>query len=285
MITKILSQQLPTDYEKFKNNIFSQNGEDGLIEYFLQKMQISTGYFVEFGAWDGMHLSNCANLAKNGWSGCFIEGDSERFTDLQKNYSTYSSIKLVNCFVRRHGNFSLDTILNNVNAPEFIDVLSIDIDGDDYAVWDSISSHQVRLLVIEFNPTIPANLVVIQEEKDDANFGSSLGALWELGNTKGFRLVAVTAWNAFFLSNTDCEKSRIPFYNPWDLKDTTYETFLIQGQNGQIKLAGDKTLLWHGIKLDEEKLQHLPENLRKIPAGQSVKYFEDLQVFKASTGG
>jgi hypothetical protein len=39
MITKILSQQLPTDYEKFKNNIFSQNGEDGLIEYFLQKMQ------------------------------------------------------------------------------------------------------------------------------------------------------------------------------------------------------------------------------------------------------
>ena len=282
MITKILSQQLPTDYEKFKNNIFSQNGEDGVIEYFLQKMQISTGYFVEFGAWDGMHLSNCANLAKHGWSGCFIEGDSERFTDLQKNYSTYSSIKLVNCFVRRHGDSSLDSILNSVNAPEIIDVLSIDIDGDDHAIWDSISSHQVRLLVIEFNPTIPANLVVIQEEKDDANFGSSLGALWELGNTKGFRLVAVTASNAFFLPNTECEKFSIPTFKPWDLKDTTFETFLFHGYNGELKLSGNKMLVWHGINITENQLQIIPKNLRKIPVGQTPEYYKELESYKKS---
>jgi hypothetical protein len=280
MITRFLSQQLPTDYEKFKNNIFSQNGEDGVIEYFLQKMQINTGYFVEFGAWDGMHLSNCANLAKQGWSGCFIEGNPERFKDLQKNYSCYSNIKQVDCFVRRDGECSLDAILNKINAPQTVDVLSIDIDGDDYAIWNSISSHLVTLLVIEYNPTIPANLVVIQDESDDPNFGSSLGALWELGNTKGFSLVAVTDSNAFFIPNTECKKFSIPTFKPWDLKDTTYESFLFQGYNGELKIIGNKLLVWHGIEISEQKLQILPKNLRKIPVSQPPEFYTNLASFK-----
>lgn len=280
MIIKICPTQIRPEYVDYKKNYYSQNGEDGLIEFFLRKMGISKGYFVEFGAWDGFHLSNCANLAKNGWAGCFIEGDSIRFKELQNNYTDVDNIAVVNSFVEKIGDFSLDSILDSINAPRTIDVLSIDIDGDEYGVWNSFCNHDVNLVVVEFNPTIPANLIVIQEPEDGLNFSSSLAAFWELAENKGYKLVAATDWNAFFITQNACDVFSIPFYKPWELKDTSCETFFFQGQNGQIRIAGNKSLLWHGVKINEDNLQHLPKELREIPTGQSPEYFEKLQQYK-----
>lgn len=96
------------EYNKFRANVHSQCGEDGVIGYLLGLAGISEGYFVEFGAWDGKHLSNSALLAEKGWAGCFIEGDVVRFQDLLTNYGKNSKISPVNAYVTSNGGNSLD---------------------------------------------------------------------------------------------------------------------------------------------------------------------------------
>ena len=63
----------------------SQNNEDEFILDIYNKKKIESGFFFEFGAWDGIHLSNCRLLFENGWSGCFVEIDERRFIDLKNN--------------------------------------------------------------------------------------------------------------------------------------------------------------------------------------------------------
>ena len=65
---------------------FAQFNEDKIVINFFLKKNIQSGVFVEFGAWDGVHLSNCKLLADNNWSGFFIEGDFLRFKECQNNY-------------------------------------------------------------------------------------------------------------------------------------------------------------------------------------------------------
>lgn len=281
MITRTISQRVAVEYEKFKRDVFSQRGEDGVIDYFLKKMGINTGYFVEFGAWDGKHLSNCANLAQQGWNGCFIEGDSERFRDLVSNYGDNDKVKALNRFITPKGDNSLDSVLTGIGAPRKLDVLSIDIDGYDYAVWEHLVNFDARLVIVEYNPTIPANVVHIQDEYDQTCFGNSLAAFWDLGLKKGYRLIATTDWNAFFASNEDCEKFDIPSYAPWEIKDTTFETYLFHGYNGQIKLAGSQMLVWHGVPMSEAAFQVLPRSLQRIPVAQSAEFFCELDRFKS----
>jgi hypothetical protein len=280
MITRTLSQRVATEYEKFKRDVFSQRGEDGVIDYFLKKMGIDTGYFVEFGAWDGKHLSNCANLVEGGWSGCFIEGDGERFRELVSNIEGNNRVKPVNRFITPKGRDSLDCVLAEIGAPRDIAILSIDIDGCDYAVWENLTVFAPRLVVVEYNPTIPANVIHIQDEHDQACFGSSLAAFWELGQKKGYKLIASTDWNAFFATNCDCENFNFSTYSPWEIKDTTFETYLFHGYNGQVKLAGSQMLLWHGVPMSEAAFQILPRSLQKIPVGQSTEFFCELDRFK-----
>lgn len=281
MITRTISQLVAAEYEKYKRDVFSQRGEDGVIEYFLKKMGVDAGYFVEFGAWDGKYLSNCAYLAQQGWSGCFIEGDGERYLDLMRNYCDNDKVEKVNCFVVPEGDNSLDSVLARIGAPRELDVLSIDIDGYDHAVWEHLANFDVRLVVVEYNPTIPANVVHIQNEYDQTCFGNSLAALWELGLKKGYRLIATTDWNAFFASSEDCEEFGIPSYTPWEIKDTRFETYLFHGYNGQIKLAGSQMLVWHGVPMNEANFQVLPLSLQRIPVGQSAEFFFELDRFKS----
>ncbi len=63
-------------------NVYSQNGEDGALAKLFEVVRLDSGYFVEFGAWDGCYLSNTFALAEKGWHGCLIEGEPQRFEDL-----------------------------------------------------------------------------------------------------------------------------------------------------------------------------------------------------------
>src|SRR5688572_7378554 len=95
----------------FEKNYQSQGGEDGVIERILLEANITDGYFVEFGAWDGIFLSNTCHLAKKGFSGVFIEGDTPRFKNLQRNYPNSPNLTLINKYVRTSGPDSLSNIL------------------------------------------------------------------------------------------------------------------------------------------------------------------------------
>ena len=83
-------------FDAWRRDVHSQCGEDGIIERLFELIDVPKSYFVEFGAWDGRHLSNCAKLADEGWSGCFIEGDPERARALRSNYASKPEITSMN---------------------------------------------------------------------------------------------------------------------------------------------------------------------------------------------
>ena len=95
---------------KHKKNVNSQNGEDGIIEYIFNKLNIKDGNFLEFGAWDGKLYSNCLKLIHEGWSGIFIEGDPIKFKDLQKNFGGSEKITCLLEYVSYEDSNNLDSI-------------------------------------------------------------------------------------------------------------------------------------------------------------------------------
>ena len=131
-------------YSKYGKNIISQNGEDGVIEQLFSDLNISDGVVVEFGAWDGVYLSNIFNLWKNkGFNALLIEGDSNRANDLLKTLYEYDNTEAMNCFVDSdpEGEHSLDNLLK---LSEFsitndnLSLISMDTDGLDFEIFESL---------------------------------------------------------------------------------------------------------------------------------------------------
>jgi hypothetical protein len=106
---------------------FAQFNEDQIIIDLFLKKNIESGVFVEFGAWNGVYLSNCKLLADNNWSGFFIEGDFLRFQECQKNYKNNNKIKVLNKFIDE--SYTLDDLIkdNNIDKGEFSQALDNDL--------------------------------------------------------------------------------------------------------------------------------------------------------------
>lgn len=187
--------------QDYRKNVFSQNGEDGVIEEICRRMSIVQGEFVEFGAWDGKHLSNTFNLLSkgNGWKGVYIEGDTNKFNDLKKMQSDYvGSLDILCAYVESDGENTLDNLLARTNISLNFDLLSIDIDSFDWHVWYSFKKYNPKIVVIEINSSIPPG--VFQTHRDSDVIGSSFSATLSLGMAKGYTLVCHTG-NMFFVRN------------------------------------------------------------------------------------
>ena len=203
---------------------------------------------VEFGGWDGIYLSNIRELiVRRGFAGLFIEGDRERAEKLRSNYADYPRVACVEAFVGFRTN-TLDSILRDNHAPEQIDVLSIDIDGYDYHVWDALQDYRPRIVIIEYNPSIPNDIVVINPHKEDIFTGSSAAALVELGRRKGYSLIAVTQTNLLFIVNEEYDKLEI-----WDNElselrsvDRLSDGRYFQTYDKKIVLTGHNAYIWSG---------------------------------------
>ena len=105
-------------YNTYSKNIYSQNGEDGIVEELLKRLNINNGWVCEFGAWDGIHLSNTFNLVKKGFNAVFIEGDVNKYNDLLKTVRNYNNIIPINAFVDYNDTQnSLDNLLKKTNIP------------------------------------------------------------------------------------------------------------------------------------------------------------------------
>ena len=181
----------------YGSNVYSQNGEDGIVEKIFSLIGTTTRLCVEFGAWDGFHLSNTASLwAKQGWTGVLIELDPGRFKQLVENTRKYNC----RCIAAKVGNAGQDTLENilkreSISGP--IDLLSIDIDGDDYYILQSLEELKPRVIICEYNPTIPPLMDLVAEPGN--YFGCSAASLVKLAEEKGYKLVAVTLCNCLFV--------------------------------------------------------------------------------------
>ncbi len=192
----------------FRKNIYSQNGEDGVLEEILRRLEIPSGSFVEFGAWDGKHLSNTYHLLENGWSGVYIEGDRNRYQELVHNMDMFSErVELINAYVEPKGAHSLDNLLASTKIFREFEVLSIDVDSCDWQIWESLHHYTPIIVVIEINSSIPVGIYQTHRGKEVQ--GSSFTATVDLGSKKGYSMVCHTG-NLFFVKNSVFSKLKLP---------------------------------------------------------------------------
>jgi hypothetical protein len=196
--------------EQHARNIVSQNGEDGILAEIFRRIQPRSRLCVEFGAWDGKYLSNTWALwHESGWSALLIEGDRGRFLQLQQSISSFPAVHAVHAYVAATGSGCLDSLLAAEGIdPDGIDLMSIDIDGDDYHVWGSMRTFRSRVVVVEYNPTIPPELDLVQRQGE--YFGASAAALTRLAKEKGYGLAACTATNCIYVREEDFPALGIP---------------------------------------------------------------------------
>ena len=187
------------DLHNFRKKITSQDGEDGIIDAILTRLGVETGWCVEFGAWDGVKLSNTWDLWHNkGWSAVLIEGDRKKSDDLKRSVAEFSNVIPFNVFVDSQGDHSLDRILGRTSAPQDFELLSVDVDGWDYNIWKGLHDYRPKLVVIEYNATFPPHIDFVGSQ-DSSRFGASALALSKLAQQKDYRLVCCTRTNMFFV--------------------------------------------------------------------------------------
>jgi hypothetical protein len=251
----------------FRKNIHSQGGEDGIIEKILSLLPTTDRWCVEFGAWDGEHLSNTRNLIdRHGYRAVLIEGDTGKFSSLAKKFHQNNNVICLNRFIGFGKEDNLDIILSSTPIPHDFDFLSIDIDGNDYHIWKSMAVYQPKVLCIEYNPTIPNGVEFVQVPDPSVTQGSSLEALVRLGKEKQYELISVVEHNAFFVLAGYYPLFQIENNTPCVLRtEQQWVTHIFSGYDGTVFLRGNQTLPWHGIQMHESRMQHLPAHLRTFP--------------------
>lgn len=172
---------------------FAQNNEDKIVINLFFKKNIKNGVFIEFGAWDGVHLSNCKLLADHNWSGFFIEGNSLRFEDCKKNYKDNNKIKVLNKFIDEK--YTLNDLIKENNIDK-IDVLSIDIDGKDLTELKKLTLVKPKVIIIEYNSTIPFD---VECEDNIGGNGSSYLSINNHLSKNNYELINFTVCNLIFI--------------------------------------------------------------------------------------
>jgi len=255
----------------YASNVFSQSGEDGIINKVLETLTAKDKWCVEFGAWDGQHLSNTCNLIENyGYNAVLIEGDPERAIDLRRRYCGKPNINVFNRFVGFGTDDGLDSILAQSAIPQNFDILSIDIDGNDYHVWKAVEKYTPKVVCIEYNPTIPSEVEFVQPADPEVNHGSSLLSLNMLSLTKNYRLVAVTSLNAIFVQAKYFPQFGIANNDPATLRETCPAVaHIFCGYDGTIFIKGQERLLWHDLQY-KARIRQLPRMFRLYPGNFGI---------------
>lgn len=183
------------DLADFERKVHSQNGEDGVLEKIFELVGTTNKFFVEFGVEDGSECNTKYLREAHGWSGLMMDGShSNPSINLQQEFITAENINEL--FLR-------------YNVPKSFDLLSIDIDFNDFYVWKQISGYRPRVVVIEYNAThLPGEDRVVRYDAtakwDGSNyFGASFLSLRRLGLSKEYSLVYAESHgvNLFFIAD------------------------------------------------------------------------------------
>jgi hypothetical protein len=174
--------------KEHRHNVTSQNGEDGVIDAIFKKIGAANKWCCEFGAWDGKTISNTYDLIMNqGWSAVLIEAEAERFKQLQNNFREINRAVLMQEFVRPS---NIEEILNKTPLPKDLDLLSIDVDNDDYLIWQTLENYRPRVVVIEVNTSYGPEMRKIPELGKPAgrDAAASFASMVDLAKLKGYEL-------------------------------------------------------------------------------------------------
>lgn len=194
----------PKSLSKYYRSVYSQNGEDGIISEIFNRIGTTNSTFVEFGV-HGFD-NNSTFLLHKKWGGLWIEGDRTSYEKLLQIIGEFEfgRLKLKSAFITAN---NFEEVLSKEQVPGEFDLLSIDIDGNDYYVFESLTKYRPRVIIIEYNATFgPTEDIVIEYNPDfrwrgDSYFGASLAAIVRMGKQKGYSLVCCdfSGSNAFLV--------------------------------------------------------------------------------------
>lgn len=184
--------------ERYERSIYSQNGEDGILQAIFTAIGTTNKYFVEFGAGSGRQCNSAYFARKLGWRGLWMDGRKVASRGPVPVHQEFITAENINDLFRKHG------------VPRNFDLLSIDIDGNDFWVWKAITEFHPQVVVIEYNASVPptqSRTIAYDPHfcwpRTDY-FGASLLALQKLGREKGYTLVGCDSEgvNAFFVRDS-----------------------------------------------------------------------------------
>ena len=212
------------DLEAHAAGVHSQGGEDGVLLRLFERIGARRRAFVEFGAWDGFHWSNTANLRVNhGWTGLLMEGSDRADGALVKREFVHAE--------------NVEALFDRYGVPQDFDLLSIDIDGNDYWVWKALERYRPRVVIVEYNVFfLPETAKTIaydaahewDKERHGLYHGASLAAFDKLARDKGY----VLAWtepycpNAIFVRESELPEGvvlpTLAEWTRWDWPEDGY---------------------------------------------------------------
>jgi hypothetical protein len=195
-------------------NAYSQHGEDGVIRRIFDVIGTTNRTCCEFGAWDGVHLSNTRALILDGWSAVLIEAEEQRHAELRTLYADRPDVQCVRATIDEDSN-TLRDVLDRNEAPVEFDFVSIDIDGLDYQVFSSMRV-SARVVCVEVASMLdPDQTTLLPASLASQNIGQSLGCFRLLAERMGYKLVGYTG-NAFFVKRDAAGADALPAVAPAD---------------------------------------------------------------------
>lgn len=246
-----------TNAQQAEFRVFSQWGEDGIIQYLLRQVAVERRIFVEFGVENYTESNTRFLLSNNQWSGLVIDGSAENIAYIKRDPIYWAcNLKAEHSFIACD---NINAILERNGISGDIGLLSVDIDGNDYWVWQAMDSISPRIVVCEYNSHFGDTAEVTTPYdpgfvRDAAHFskiyyGASIAALCSLGAKKGYSLVASNSVgnNLFFVRN--------------DLLGTMQVLSPSQGyRKAQFREYHDKAgrLTFDDFETRRHKISHLP---------------------------
>ena len=196
---------LVEDLDIFERKIYSQNGEDGIIQSIFNRIGTTNKYCVEFGVEDGTECNTRYLISCKKWKALQMDSGEYLPPSVKKEFVTASNI-----------NF----LFQKYSVPIEFDLLSIDVDSHDYWIWKALKSYSPRVVIVEYNAAIPlTESIVLNPNLNIQNiypesFGCGLLPLEKLGKEKGYTLIACDnrGVNSFFVRD-DLLKDRFILNN------------------------------------------------------------------------
>lgn len=223
-----LNQKLALASSKLSDNEFrihSQWGEDGILQFLIHALNIQNKTFIEFGVENYLQANTRFWLVNNNWTGLVIDGEKNHIDQIKDDpiYWQYNLTAKCN-FIDKD---NINELICDAGFFGDIGILSIDIDGNDYWVWDAINIVSPLIVVVEYNArfpldmsvTVPYDPLFVRGLAHPSNiyYGASLSALYGLGQRKGYAFIGCnSAGNNAFFVRRDILNSKVIEVSPED---------------------------------------------------------------------
>ncbi len=209
ILCELHQKKPPGSLSDFEFKVFSQWGEDGIIQHLVRNIQIANRTFIEFGVEDFTESNGRFLLMKDHWQGFVIDGSDDHMTRLRSSHFYWKHpLKARAAFIDRDNVVSL---LDESGFDKDLGILSVDVDGMDYHLLERLAHWRARIVIVEYNSafgstravTVPYDASFVRSKAHASNlyWGASLAAFQQLLGARGYALVGVNSVgsNAFFV--------------------------------------------------------------------------------------